>query len=140
MITDQHDPETDELLPNLGIINLDDIPNEQDRKNYKSFENENTIKNALWMMKANASINTDLYSYTQTQLRNGKLKFLIDSNTAKNKLLQQSQGKKMTPLQRQDYLRPYVATDILKSQMANLVQDNEGANIILKQSNRKILH
>lgn len=139
LITDQNDPETDELLPNMGIINLDDIPNEQDRKNYKSFENENTIKNAIWMMKANAPMNTELYSYTQAQLRNGKLKFLIDSNTAKNKLLQQAQGKKMSPLQRQDYLRPYVATDILKSQMANLVQDNEGANIILKQSNRKIL-
>lgn len=139
LITDQQDPETDELLANFGIINLDDIPSDQDRKNYKSFENENTIKNALYMMKATAPLNSEMYAYTQTQLRNGKLKFLIDSNTAKNKLLSQSQGKKMSPLQRQDYLRPYVETDILKTQMMNLVQENEGANIILKQSNRNIL-
>lgn len=139
LITDQYDPETDELLANFGIINLDDVPNEEDRKNYKSFENENTIKNALYMMKANAPLNTEMYAYTQSQLRNGKLKFLIDSNTAKNKLLSQAQGKKMSPLQRQDYLRPFVETDILKEQMMNLVQQNEGANIILKQSNRNIL-
>ncbi len=139
LITDQYDPETDELLANFGIINLDDVPNEEDRRNYKSFENENTIKNALYMMKANAPLNTEMYAYTQSQLRNGKLKFLIDSNTAKNKLLSQAQGKKMSPLQRQDYLRPFVETDILKEQMMNLVQQNEGANIILKQSNRNIL-
>lgn len=139
LITDQQDPDTDEFLPNLGIINLDDIPNEQDRKNYKSFENDNTIKNALYMMKANTPLNSEMYAYCQNQLRNGKLKFLIDSNTAKNKLLTQVQGKKMSPLERQDYLRPYVETDILKAQMANLVQENEGANIILKQSNRNIM-
>lgn len=139
LITDQYDPDTDELLANFGIINLEDIQSEEDRKNYKSFENENTIKNALYMMKANAPLNTEMYAYTQAQLLNGKLKFLIDSNTAKNKLLTQAQGKKMTPYQRSEYLRPFVETDILKQQMANLVQDNEGANIILKQSNRNIL-
>ena len=33
----------------------------------------------------------------------------------------------------------FVETDILKSQISNLIQENEGANIILKQSSRKIL-
>ena len=52
--------------------------------------------------------------------------------------MSQAQGKKMSASQRADYLRPYVETSILKSQLANLVQENEGANIILKQASRKI--
>lgn len=138
LIVDHFDPDTDEPLYNMGIANLDDM-NEETRKMYKSFETPDTIRNSLWVMKANATINTELYSYCGNQLRDGKLKFLIDSNTAKNRLLTQAQGKKMTPAQRAEYLKPYVETDILKDQMANLVQENEGANIILKQSNRKIM-
>lgn len=138
LITDHYDPDTDEPLYNMGIANLDAMT-EETRKMYKSFETPDTIKNALWLMKANTAINTELYSYCGNQLRDGKLHFLIDSNTAKNKLMAQAQGKKMTPAQRADYLKPYVETDILKTQMANLVQENEGANIILKQSNRKIM-
>ena len=66
-------------------------------------------------MKANQPINSDLFAYCQTQLNSGKLKFLIDESVAKNKLMSQSQGKKMTTLQRANYLRPYVETSILKS-------------------------
>lgn len=139
LIQDQIDPDTDEILFNFGIANLDNITSEDMRKNYKSFETEDTIKNAMWLMKANAPLNTEMYSYCENQLRNGKLKFLIDASTAKNKLLAQAQGQKMTQTERLEYLRPYTETDILKTQMANLTQENEGANIILKQSNRKIL-
>ena len=44
----------------------------------------------------------------------------------------------MSPDQRADYLMPFVLTDALKAQMLNLVQENEGVNIILKQSSRGI--
>ena len=47
-------------------------------------------------------------------------------------------GQKMTPEQRADYLMPFTQTTLLKDQMLNLVQEREGANIILKQSNRDI--
>ena len=47
-------------------------------------------------------------------------------------------GQNFSPEQRNDYLRPFVLTDILKDQMLNLVQDNDGVNIILKQSSRSI--
>lgn len=131
LVQDQTDPDTDEPLYNWGVYN-------DDKKIYKKFETPDTIRNAMYVIKANAPLNTELYSYCQTQLLAGKLRFLIDENVAKNKLMAQAQGKKMTPLQRADYLRPYVETSILKSQMANLIQENEGANIILKQASRKI--
>jgi hypothetical protein len=44
----------------------------------------------------------------------------------------------MTPDQRNDYLIPFVLTDALKAQTLNLVEENEGVNIILKQNSRGI--
>jgi len=72
------------------------------------------------------------------QLSSGRIKLLIDQGQAKNKLMSTKVGQNFSPEQRNDYLRPFVLTDILKDQMLNLVQDNEGFNIILKQSTRSI--
>ena len=47
-------------------------------------------------------------------------------------------GQNMTPEQRNDELRPFVLTTALKAQMLNLVEENEGVNIILKQDSRSI--
>lgn len=110
LVRDQIDPDTGDLLPNWGVYN-------DDERRYKQWETEDTIHNAMYIMKANQPINSELFAYCQTQLNSGKLKFLIDESVAKNKLMAQSQGKKMTTLQRADYLRPYVETSILKSQM-----------------------
>jgi hypothetical protein len=68
----------------------------------------------------------------------GKVKFLIDEGQAKTKLMSTKVGQNMEPDERNEYLQPFVYTTILKSQMLNLVQENEGVNIILKQSNRGI--
>jgi hypothetical protein len=38
----------------------------------------------------------------------------------------------MTPEQRKEYLIPYSLTSILKEEMLNLREENEGVNIILK--------
>ena len=48
------------------------------------------------------------------------------------------QGQNMTPEQRNGYLRPFILTSILKEQMLNLIEENQGVNIILKQSNRSV--
>jgi hypothetical protein len=44
----------------------------------------------------------------------------------------------MTPEQRADYLKPFTLTSILKEEMMNLREENEGVNIILKQANKGI--
>ena len=94
----------------------------------------------MYIMKANAQLNTEMYAYCQSQMRNGKIKFLIPDNLAKDKLMQQAQGKKMSPEKRAEYLLPYVQTNILKDQMLNMIEESEGANIILKPANKKIKH
>lgn len=133
LVLDQEDPDTGELLPALGVYN------DEDGK-YKKYvdNNPNAIKDSLYLMKANLSINTELYVYTQTQMSSGKLRFLIDEDQAKTKLMSQSKGQKMSTNKRAEYLRPFVMTSILRDQMMNLIQENEGTNIILKQSTKTI--
>ena len=40
--------------------------------------------------------------------------------------------------ERAEYLKPFTLTSILKEEMLNLREENEGVNIILKQANRGI--
>src|SRR5574344_2335279 len=81
---------------------------------------------------------TENYVYVQSQISNGKCKFLIDEATAKAKLLDTKVGQQMDPDQRNEYLMPYVQTTLLRDQMANLAEETEGLNIKLKQVSRGI--
>ena len=44
----------------------------------------------------------------------------------------------MKPEERAEYLKPFTYTSILKEEMMNLREENEGVNIIHKQVNRGI--
>ena len=131
MVKGQVDPETGDFLPDFGIDNDED-------KFYKKYKTENTEIDAIYIIKANMPINTEAHSYVQTQLSSGKIKFLIDESQAKVKLLGTKIGQTMDPEKRNEYLKPFVETTILREQMLNLIEDNEGVNIILKMSNRSV--
>ena len=126
------DTEDGEYLPPFGVFNTDEYPE------YKKFVTPETERDVLFLIKANAPINTEAYSYAQTQMFSGKIRFLIDESLAKTKLMSTKQGQNMNIDERNEYLRPFILTSILKEQMLNLVEENEGVNIILKQSNRSI--
>ena len=126
------DTEDGEYLPPFGVYNTDEYPE------YKQFITPEAEKDILYLIKANAPINTEAYSYAQTQMYSGKIRFLIDEGLAKTKLMSTKQGQNMNIDERNEYLRPFILTSILKEQMLNLVEENEGVNIILKQSNRSI--
>lgn len=122
-----------EYLPPFGI------DNDQEGVYKKYFKGINDLqKDAIFQIKANAPINTQAYSYAQTQMSSGKIKFLIDQGQAKAKMMETKTGQNMSIDQRNDYLRPFILTTILRQQMLNLVQDNQGVNIILKQDSRSI--
>lgn len=131
----QVDPDTGDDLPPFGV----EGGTAEDTNNlYKKIKGVGVEENAMYLIKANAPINTEAYSYAQTQMSSGKVKFLIDEQAAKTKLMSTKQGQTFNADQRNDYLRPFVLTSILREQMLNLIEDNEGVNIILKQSNRGI--
>lgn len=131
MIKSQIDPDTGDSLPPFGVDN-------DDLGLYKKYRTPDTQIDAIWQIKANAPINTEAHTYVQTQMSSGKLKFLIDENAAKVKLMSTKTGQQMDGDERALRLRPFTLTTILREQMLNLVEDNEGVNIILKQSSRGI--
>lgn len=133
LVKDTTDPDTGEFFPNLGVVNDD-----KEHPLYDQFRTNDTIIDAMYLMKANATINTQLYSYAQTQLRSGRVAFLWDEAKAKNDLLSQSTKRALSAASRNDLLRPYVETSILGDQMLNLIQDSEGVNIVLRQQSRTV--
>lgn len=85
MVKSQVDPETDDFFPDFGVQNDDD-------GEYKKYRTDRTEYDAIYEIKANAPINTEAHSNAQTQMRAGKVKFLIDERIAKNKLLGTKKG------------------------------------------------
>lgn len=131
MVKPQIDPETAETITDFGVYN-------DDEGYYKQYQTPNTEQNALYIIKANAPINTEAHSNVQSQLSSGKVKLLISEQDAKQKLLGTRVGQKMSQNQRADYLKPFTLTSILREELLNLREENEGVNIILKQANKAI--
>ena len=133
----QVDPETGDELPPFGV---EGGTSEDAVEPYKKIKGPGVEDNAIYLIKANAPINTEMYSYTKVQMMSGKVKLLIDEATAKAKLLGTKVGQNMSTDQRNEYLLPFILTTSLKNQMLNLVEDNEGINIILKPESKSIPH
>jgi hypothetical protein len=131
MVKAQVDPETNEFLPPFGVEN-------DEKGEYKKYKTSDMEEDAMFLIKANAPLNTEMYAYAKVQMINGKIKFLIDESQAKANLMTTKVGQSMSIDQRNTYLRPFVLTTVLREQMLNLVQENEGLNIILKQSSKTI--
>ena len=131
MVKKQINPDTLETYNDFGVMNdVDGM--------YKKFRTNECEQDAIYIIKANAPINTEAHATVQAQLAAGKIKFLIDERVAKAKLLGTVKGQNMTPEQRSEYLHPFTLTSILKEELLNLREENEGVNIILKQANRGI--
>ena len=131
MIKQQIDSATGDIYPPFGVYN-------DEEGYYKKYRTPNTEQEAMFIVKANAPLNTEAHSNVQAQLNSGKLKFLIEERIAKAKLLETKIGQNMTPEQRNERLMPYKLTDILRDEMLNLREENEGINIILKQANKRV--
>ena len=135
MVKSQIDPETGETLPPFGV---EGGTYEEAGQEYKKFRTDDMERDAMYLIKANAPVNTEAHTYAQTQLSSGKIKLLIDEREAKMKLMETKMGQNMSIDQRNEKLKPFVLTSVLRDQMMNLVEENEGVNTILKQSTKTI--
>lgn len=131
LVKTQINPENGDTFPDFGVYNDND-------GEYKKYRTAACEQDALYIIKANAPINTEAHANAQSQLSSGKVKMLIDERAAKIKLLGTKMGQQMTPEKRAEYLKPFSLTSILKEEMMNLREENEGVNIILKQANKGI--
>ena len=135
MTKTQVDPDSGEDLIPFGVAGG---TNEDIMEQYKKVRGIGVEENAMYLIKASAPLNTEMYTYASTQMSSGKVRFLIDETTAKTKLMGLKKGQNMTSDERNEYLQPFVLTSVLREQMLNLVEENEGVNIILKQYNHGI--
>ena len=119
-VKSQVDAETDEYFPDFGVYN-------DEEGYYKKFRTNETEHDAIFALKANAPINTEAHSILQAQLSSGRIKFLIDEKTAKNKLMGTARGEKMNSEERAEYLKPFTLTSILREEL--LVFDLLNRNI-----------
>ena len=110
MVKKQIDNDTGEVYTDFGILN------DEDGK-WKKYRTPNTEYDAIYEIKANAPLNTEAHSNIQTQLRAGKLRFLIDEKTAKAALLATKVGQTMKPEERAERLKPFTLTSILREEM-----------------------
>lgn len=135
MVKPQINLDTSEVIPDFGVYGG---TQEDAQQEYKVYKTPNTELDAMYLMKANAPVNTEAHSIIQSVINSGKIKFLIDERTAKEKLLTTKVGQNMTTDARKDYLRPFTLTTSLREEIMNLREENEGLNIILKQVNKNI--
>ena len=133
LIKSQIDLRTNQYLRPWGVMN-------DDKGYYNQFKSADMIPNLLYIIKANAPFNTEMYANLQVQLTTGKLRFLVDERTAKLKM-DGSRAKKFKDMSEDDklnYLIPFTQTSLLKDQMINLEESHEGTNIILDRTNKNI--
>lgn len=136
MTVSQTDEETGDVYPPFGVAGGNNV---DVMENYKQINKTPGIeKDAMYLIKANAPLNTECYSYVKTQMSSGRIKLLIDERTASTKLMETKVGQMMTPDERAAYLVPFNETTFLKNQMLNLVENNDGINILLKRNNNNI--
>ena len=135
MVKSQINPDTGEVYPDFGVYGGTQADAAQEFKKYRT---DSCEQDAIYILKANAPINTEAHANALVQLSSGRTKFLQDERITKAKLLGTKVGQNMTPEQRADYLRPFTLTSILKEELLNLREENEGINIILKQASKTI--
>ena len=133
LVQPQIDKRTGQYLQPWGVYN-------DDKGYYSQFISADTIADVLYIVKANATFNTEMYANLQTQLTTGRLRFLLAENYGKARM-EQSRAvkfKNMTDDEKADFLVPYIQTTLLKEQMVNLEEKREGINVILDRVNTKI--
>ena len=87
---------------------------------YRKYRTANCEYDAMYLIKANAPINTEAHANAQTQLSSGRVKMLIDERVAKIKLLGTKRGQEMKLEERAEYLKPFTLTSILKEEISSL--------------------
>lgn len=133
LIQSQVDVRTNQYLRPWGVAN-------DDKGYYTQFKSVDMIPNLIYIVKATAPFNTEMYANLQVQLTTGKLRFLIDERQAKMKM-EASRAKKFKDLtedERLNWIVPFTQTSLLKDQMINLEEKHEGLNIILDRTNTNI--
>lgn len=130
ILTDTNiDSATGEILPPLGVINDENYTRIQDP----------SLPKVLYIIKANAQMNTEIHSNFYTQVVSGHCVFLAHERDARAKLLSTKKGQKMSMKERTEFLMPYEMTSRLFDEIGNLKIKNTVATLEVERISTRIL-
>lgn len=124
------DPDTGIEYPPFGI------DKESDSKgHYKEFYNtKNEFSGFVYLIKADPNFNNDMYKTLQSQMSSSRLHFLEAGINARGRLERTNNYKMMSLEEQEKIIKPYIMTDILRSELLNLYRkDEDSAKISLKR-------
>lgn len=110
MVIETFDEKTGQTLPAYGSFNDEELKKVQPTEAPK-------IINVLI---ANASLNSEIFSITYSEIVSGHVRLLIEENEAKSRLMATKIGQKMTLDKRVAKLMPYEMTSRLIDEIGNL--------------------
>ena len=112
-----------------------------DPDNYPIPRGQEKSPNAvIFNIKANATMNSEIYSNLYVQINSGNLLLLANERIVKDKLMTTKKGQRMNYLSREKFLLPYTMTSRLIDEMNNLKLKASGAagQIAVEQISRRI--
>lgn len=92
----------------------------------------------LYSFKANANLNSEIFTNCYTRIDSGLVDFLIPETKARSRLLATEKGQKMSLEERTAELMPYEMTDKLMEEMGNQrLKKTTGAKVTLEPINSR---
>ena len=88
---------------------------------------EKSPRAVIYNIKANAALNSEIYSNLYVQINSGNLLLLANERIVKDKLMTTKKGQRMNYLSREKFLLPYTMTSRLIDEMNNLKLKASGA-------------
>ena len=124
-LTDRFDPMYNQTYPAISCCNNSDIESRCKVRN---------AQKALWVIKANASTNNDMYLALRSAFMNGNINLLIAENNAEEFIKKHVKGfSRMSAQEQAMYRIPYLQTTLLIEELAKLEHENKNGNIKVKE-------
>lgn len=98
------------------------------------------VEAKVYSLKANAALNSEIYSNFYLQINSGNVHLLANERIAREKLLTTKKGQRMNLYQREKFLLPYVMTSRLIDEINNLKLRPTGAanQLAVEQISKRI--
>ena len=131
MVIETFDNKTGETLPPYGSYNFEELKKVQ----------PSDAPQIINVLIANANINSEIHSVFYTEISSGHIRFLIEENDAKSRLMATKAGQKMSLDKRVAKLMPYEETSRLIEEVGNLrIKATTAAskNIMVERINKEI--
>lgn len=98
------------------------------------------VEAKVYSLKANAALNSEIYSNFYLQINSGNVHLLANERIAREKLLATKKGQRMNLYQREKFLLPYVMTSRLIDEINNLKLRPTGAanQLAVEQISKRI--